>query len=119
MGYSQVWTGVRTAHIVPMVSSSRKESEFVWSKYIITLQALLQVKLCVRGNVCTCVLFILQCCMDDNYKMAKMLLAKGAGVGLVDGDLWAPLHVACSCAGQDLVLLLLEVCGCHLTHDCR
>lgn len=48
--------------------------------------------------------------MDDNYKIAKMLLAKGAGVGLVDADLWAPLHVACSCAGQDLVLLLLEVC---------
>ncbi len=48
--------------------------------------------------------------MDDNYKIAKILLAKGAGVGLVDGDLWAPLHVACSCAGQDLVLLLLEVC---------
>ena len=57
--------------------------------------------------------FFLQCCMDDNYKIAKMLLAKGAGVGLVDGDLWAPLHVACSCAGQDLVLLLLEVCGCQ------
>lgn len=54
--------------------------------------------------------------MDDNYKIAKMLLAKGAGVGLVDGDLWAPLHVACSCAGQDLVLLLLEVCGCQLTY---
>lgn len=53
--------------------------------------------------------------MDDNYKIAKMLLAKGAGVGLVDGDLWAPLHVACSCAGQDLVLLLLEVCGFQFT----
>lgn len=53
--------------------------------------------------------FFLQCCMDDNYKIAKMLLTKSADVGLVDGDLWAPLHVACSCAGQDLVLLLLEV----------
>lgn len=49
--------------------------------------------------------------MDDNYKIAKILLAKGAGVGLLDADLWAPLHVACSCAGQDLVLLLLEVCN--------
>jgi len=53
--------------------------------------------------VCVCV----QCCIDGQVDMMKLLLDNGANVNARDNELWTPLHAAATCGHLQLCKLLI------------
>ncbi len=51
----------------------------------------------------------LQCCVNEDVEVARLLLEHGANVNVQDNDLWTPLHVAAACGTIEIVELLLQV----------
>jgi protein phosphatase 1 regulatory subunit 16A len=51
--------------------------------------------------------FVLQCCIDDNEEMMKLLLEFGANVNAEDSEKWTPLHAAATCGHLHLVKHLI------------
>ena len=46
---------------------------------------------------------VLQCCIDDNLDMLKLLVEHGADVNTRDNEGWTPLHAAASCGYTHVV----------------
>jgi len=53
---------------------------------------------------CVCV----QCCIDGQADMMKLLLENGANVDSRDTELWTPLHAAATCGYLQLCRLLIS-----------
>ncbi|VDK72584.1 unnamed protein product [Dibothriocephalus latus] len=51
---------------------------------------------------------LVQCCIDDNQEMCRLLLRFGADVNARDTELWTPLHAAATCCHTDLCKLLID-----------
>lgn len=49
-----------------------------------------------------------QACIDDNIKMVKYLIEKGADINCCDNEGWSPLHAASSCGNINICQLLLD-----------
>lgn len=54
-----------------------------------------------------CFFYYLQCCIDDNEEMMKILLDYGANVNAEDSERWTPLHAASTCGHLHLVQYLI------------
>ena len=66
--------------------------------------------MCICMSYLLSLKFCVQCCIDNAWDIATLLILKGAKVNHVDGQLWSPLHIACAYDSEDMVDLLLEVC---------
>jgi len=54
---------------------------------------------------CLCV--YVQCCIDGQIEMMKLLLNNFANVNSRDSELWTPLHAAATCGHLELCRLLV------------
>ena len=51
---------------------------------------------------------LLQCCIDNNEAMMKLLVEHGADVNVTDRELWTPLHASSTCGHVNLARFLVD-----------